>query len=76
VEDNDGCQFTRLDEILATLSVLALVLAIVPAAAEKPASVTVQILAVNDFHGALDPSLTNPTRPTSRCGITAAAPST
>ena len=32
-----------------------------PAAAGKPPSVTVQILAVNDFHGALDPSLTKPT---------------
>jgi 5'-nucleotidase len=30
------------------------------AAAGKPASVNVQILAVNDFHGALDPSLTKP----------------
>jgi 5'-nucleotidase len=45
--------------------VLALLLSamLIPAAAVgggKPASVTVQILAVNDFHGALDPSLTKP----------------
>jgi len=46
---------------LTSLCVLALLLAIVPAAAAgKPASVSVQILAVNDFHGALDPSLTKP----------------
>src|SRR5450759_3108925 len=31
-----------------------------PVFASKPASVNVQILAINDFHGALDPSLTKP----------------
>ncbi len=33
-----------------------------PAYAAKPANVNVQILAVNDFHGALDPSLTQPNK--------------
>ncbi len=49
------------------LVVLAIVLALVSAvtampvaAATQPPPVTVQILAVNDFHGALDPSLTKP----------------
>ncbi|MCK6585738.1 MAG: hypothetical protein L6Q49_21755, partial [Anaerolineales bacterium] len=32
-------------------------------AAGKPPSVEVQILALNDFHGALDPALTKPTDP-------------
>jgi 5'-nucleotidase len=41
--------------------VLILLLALpLPVLADKPASVDVQVLAVNDFHGALDPSLTKP----------------
>ena len=43
--------------VLVLLSALTLTPA---AAATKPASVTVQLLAVNDFHGALDASLTKP----------------
>ncbi|NJC95460.1 MAG: bifunctional metallophosphatase/5'-nucleotidase [Anaerolineales bacterium] len=43
--------------VLALLSAMTLTPTV---SAEKPASVTVQILAVNDFHGALDPSLTKP----------------
>src|SRR4030042_2212885 len=31
-----------------------------PVAAEKPASVDIQILSLNDFHGALDAALTKP----------------
>ncbi|HET7011161.1 MAG TPA: bifunctional metallophosphatase/5'-nucleotidase [Anaerolineales bacterium] len=47
--------------VLSMVSVLVLLLAMAPsAAADKPESVEVQILAVNDFHGALDPSLTKP----------------
>jgi 5'-nucleotidase len=51
---------------LSRFFVLVVVLALLSAAATpaaaagKPTSVTVQILAVNDFHGALDPSLTKP----------------
>ena len=44
--------------------ILALILLVVlpsHVSAGKPADVNVQILAVNDFHGALDPSLTKPT---------------
>ncbi len=44
----------------ATVSMLAVCAVLLPTAAAKPANVTVQILAVNDFHGALDPSLTKP----------------
>ncbi len=41
--------------------VLTMLLAMpLPVAAGKPPSVDVQVLAVNDFHGALDPSLTKP----------------
>src|SRR5512140_1667150 len=43
--------------VLTLLSALTLTPA---AAATKPASVSVQILALNDFHGALDASLTKP----------------
>ena len=40
---------------------LTLLLALAfPVSAGKPAAVKVQILALNDFHGALDPSLTKP----------------
>jgi 5'-nucleotidase len=49
------------------VAVLALISAAMftrPAAAEKPDSVNVQILAVNDFHGALDPYLTKPDKTT------------
>lgn len=50
---------------LTSLCVLALLLAIAPAAAaQKPESVTVQVLALNDFHGALDASLTKPSNTT------------
>jgi 5'-nucleotidase len=46
---------------LSLVLVLTLLLALpLPVSATKPASVDVQILAVNDFHGALDPSLTKP----------------
>src|SRR5512144_2949297 len=43
--------------VLVLLSALTLTPA---AAATKPASVDVQLLAVNDFHGALDPPLVKP----------------
>ncbi len=43
------------------LFLLALVILLVPsAAAAPPDTITVQILALNDFHGALDPSLSKP----------------
>ncbi len=46
---------------LSLVMVLTLLLALpLPVAAEKPPSVDVQVLAVNDFHGALDASLTKP----------------
>ena len=50
-------KFFVLVVLLALLSAATLTS---PVAAGKPAPVTVQILAVNDFHGALDPSLTKP----------------
>lgn len=53
----------RINKFITFVVVLALLLTVMPAqlaAAGKPASVEVQILAVNDFHGALDPSLTKP----------------
>jgi 5'-nucleotidase len=43
-----------------TILALMTVAAMPAVAATQPAPVTVQILAVNDFHGALDPSLTKP----------------
>ncbi len=46
---------------LFVLLVLAFLIGLGPSAAAAPAgSITVQILALNDFHGALDPSLTKP----------------
>lgn len=42
------------------LALLSVVMQTQPVSAEKPAPVEVQILAVNDFHGALDASLTKP----------------
>jgi 5'-nucleotidase len=46
---------------LSLVLMLTLLLALpFPVSAGKPATVDVQILAVNDFHGALDPSLTKP----------------
>jgi 5'-nucleotidase len=46
---------------LSLVLVLTLLLALpLPVSAGKPATVDVQILAVNDFHGALDPSLVKP----------------
>ncbi len=53
----------KTNKFLVFALVLALISAVTyapTAAAGKPASVAVQILAVNDFHGALDPSLTKP----------------
>jgi 5'-nucleotidase len=53
----------KLKKILVLVIVLALFTVAVqtqPVIAKKPAPVEVQILAVNDFHGALDPSLTKP----------------
>jgi 5'-nucleotidase len=52
----------KMYRLLVPVLVVALLSAatITPAAAWKPAPVNVQILAVNDFHGALDPSLTKP----------------
>ncbi len=50
---------SRLFVLVTVLSLLAAVTAM-PVAAAQPASVNVQILAVNDFHGALDPALTKP----------------
>ncbi len=59
-----GAYSRRSMRVMTLLCVLALLLAIVPAAAaDKPESVTVQILALNDFHGALDPALTKPGTP-------------
>ncbi len=49
--------FQPLSLVLALTLLLALPL---PVLAGKPASVDVQILAINDFHGALDPALTKP----------------
>ena len=49
---------------VVVLSLLSAVTAAPAAAAGKPASVAVQILAVNDFHGALDPTLTKPNNTT------------
>lgn len=47
---------------LSLVLTLTLLLALpFPVFASKPASVNVQILAINDFHGALDPALTQPT---------------
>ena len=48
----------RLIPFLTVLFLLALLISLVPSAfaASKPSTVNVQILAVNDFHGALDPS--------------------
>lgn len=46
---------------ISLVLVLTLVLALpLQVSASKPPSVDVQVLAVNDFHGALDPSLTKP----------------
>ncbi len=45
--------------LVLTLTML-LALSFPVSAATKPASVDVQILSLNDFHGALDPSLTKP----------------
>ncbi len=50
--------------LVVVLTLLSAVTLTPVAAAGKPASVTVQILAVNDFHGALDPSLTKPNNTT------------
>ena len=55
----------KIKKLFGFVVILALILTAVPAAAGIPAPVTVQILAVNDFHGALDPSLTKPTDPAS-----------
>jgi 5'-nucleotidase len=49
---------------VVVLSLLSAVTAAPAAAAGKPPSVAVQILAVNDFHGALDPSLIKPNNTT------------
>lgn len=46
--------------LVVVLTLLSVVMPTQPAAAVKPASVEVQILAVNDFHGAVDPALTKP----------------
>jgi 5'-nucleotidase len=51
----------HLVRFLTVLFLLALAISLVPPAfAAKPPTVDVQILALNDFHGALDPSLTKP----------------
>jgi 5'-nucleotidase len=53
----------KTSRLFAVMVVLALLLGatqVPTASAKPPAPVTVQILAVNDFHGALDPSLTKP----------------
>ena len=50
----------KIKKLFGLVVILALILTAVPAAAGIPAPVTVQILALNDFHGALDPSLTKP----------------
>ena len=51
--------FYFLSLVLALTLLLALPF---PVSAGKPATVNVQILALNDFHGALDPSLTQPNK--------------
>jgi 5'-nucleotidase len=50
------------NKVYVLVIVLALLSAVMltPAIAKAPETVAVQILAVNDFHGALDPSLTKP----------------
>lgn len=53
-------KFKKLFMLVAVLALISAAVLTQPAAAVKPNSVTVQILAVNDFHGALDPSLTKP----------------
>jgi len=53
----------KLFVLLIVLALLSAVMLTPAAAAGKPASVTVQILAFNDFHGALDPALTKPGTP-------------
>ncbi len=55
-----GNRFVVLVAVLGLLTAATTV----PVAAAQPAPVTVQILAVNDFHGALDPSLTKPNNTT------------
>jgi 5'-nucleotidase len=55
----------QMKKFLYVLGVIALVTILISqsfstAQAKPPSNVTVQILAVNDFHGALDPSLTKP----------------
>jgi 5'-nucleotidase len=59
-EENVEMKINKFFMLLAVLILLSSVTLTPAAAAGKPASVTVQILAVNDFHGALDPSLTKP----------------
>jgi 5'-nucleotidase len=53
------------NKFLAIAIALALILALMqtPVSAKPPEDVNVQILAVNDFHGALDPALTKPGTP-------------
>ncbi len=46
--------------LVIVLALLSAVMTVPAAASTQPAPVSVQILAVNDFHGALDPSLTKP----------------
>ena len=53
--------------VLVVVLVLLSALTLTPAAATgKPAPVTVQILALNDFHGAVDAALTKPSSTTIR----------
>ncbi|PKO04100.1 MAG: bifunctional metallophosphatase/5'-nucleotidase [Chloroflexi bacterium HGW-Chloroflexi-3] len=47
---------------IVVLALLSVVVQTQPVSAEKPAPVEVQILVVNDFHGALDTSLTKPNK--------------
>ena len=53
-------KMSRLFVLTIVLAMMTAVTAMPAAADTKPASVSVQLLAVNDFHGALDPSLTKP----------------
>jgi 5'-nucleotidase len=50
----------KLFVLVIVLALLSALVSTTAAAAGKPAPVTVQILALNDFHGALDPALTKP----------------
>jgi 5'-nucleotidase len=59
-KENIEMRIQKFFVLVVLLALLSALTAMPAAAATKPASVNVQLLAVNDFHGALDPSLTKP----------------